>query len=203
MSLRIPDLETSYSDDGCKFNRSSSSPPPNSEDWELIDIYMKSRNNFLEIGVAEGRSIIQTAKTLFSDNTKMYCVDKWETPEEGEQNFLYNLDILKQKYDNEFYIIKKDSKRALIEFLYSEIKFDFIYIDCDKFARSVIEDFAMAFRLLNVNGILMFDDYYYYREQDPLRDSKLALNMMIFAYQSRLVILRKGKRLILQKTKEL
>ena len=179
-----------------KFNRGSI--PPNVEDWKRIDLNLKNRDRFLEVGVAEGRSIVQSAK-LFHTNTEMYCVDSWASAEEGEENFDHNISILQQTYPNKFHKIKQKSIEALPTFIHQKLSFDFIYIDSNKHGRSIIEDFSMSFLILNKGGILMFDDYYLDREQDPIEDSKMALNMVMFQYQKYINVIHKGKRCIVKR----
>ena len=187
-------------DSSYKFDRSTGYPP-HVEDWSLIDSQLSQRGRFLEVGVAEGRSVVTTAELLFSPSTEMYCVDSWERPEEGEMNFDHNLSILQQKYSNKITKKKIKSIDAFIEFMHTNTKFDFIYIDSEKSGKSVIQDFVLSFHLLNVDGILMFDDYYAEREQDPIENSKMALNMVMFQYQKYITVLRKGKRCIIKKRK--
>ena len=175
--------------------------PPHVDEWKRIDSNLSIRDRFLEVGVAEGRSIITTAEILFKPNTEMYCVDSWINPKEGEENFDYNLQLLREKYPNTFVKIKQRSQDAFIHFLSNDIKFDFIYIDSEKSGKSVIQDFALSFISLNKGGILMFDDYYLDREQDPLEDSKMALNMVMYQYQKEIRLIHKGKRCIIQKVK--
>jgi predicted O-methyltransferase YrrM len=184
-----------------RFDRSNGYPPHHF-DWKRIDSNLINRDRFLEVGVAEGRSIITTAETLFNSNTEMYCVDSWSDPKEGEHNFDYNLQILREKYLNTFVKVKQSSQDAFIHFLSNNIKFDFIYIDSAKVGKSVIQDFALSFISLNKGGILMFDDYYLDREQHPLQDSKMALNMVMYQYQKHIHVIHKGKRCIIQKVKE-
>jgi hypothetical protein len=87
----------------------------------------------------------------------------------------------------------------LAEMLTSNIMFDFIYIDSRKYGISIIEDFAMSFLVLNDGGIIMIDDYYNDREQDPLSDTKWAVNMLLFQYQNYIKVLHKGNRCIIKK----
>jgi predicted O-methyltransferase YrrM len=181
--------------------------PPHSEDWNLIKIYLDQKNKFLEIGVAEGRSVIKTAETLMVDGTEIVCVDpfldKYDVPE--EEFFDYNLNLLKDKYPTfTFTKIKNTSNLALAKLISDQEEFDFIYIDSRKFGASIIEDFAMSFMILKLGGVLMIDDYYYEREnQDPLKDSKWAISMILYQYQYFIKVLHKGKRCIIKKTDSL
>jgi predicted O-methyltransferase YrrM len=178
--------------------------PPNSEDWNLINSWLLRRDKFLEIGVAEGRSIIKTADTLMADGSEIICVDPWEDVYDGETDevtFDINLNALQINYPSyRFTKIKDTSTNVLAEFILKKQQFDFIYIDSRKNGFALIEDFSMAFLILNVGGIIMVDDYYKDREnQDPIRDSKMAMNMLLFQYQRFIQLVHKGKRCIIKK----
>jgi hypothetical protein len=188
-----------------KFKRLGSIPP-HAEDWNLINSNLKQKNKFLEIGVAEGRSVIRTADTLMTNGSELVCVDPFIDMyfEPEEEFFDHNISILKTKYPNyKFTKIKATSNIALSQMILNEDKFDFIYIDARKFGASVIEDFAMSFMVLDVGGILMLDDYYNDRDQNPIRDSKWAANMLLYQYQNFIQVLFKGKRCIIKKTRNL
>jgi hypothetical protein len=73
-------------------------------------------------------------------------------------------------------------------------------MDARKHGIGIIEDFSMSFLILNINGIIMIDDYYADREQNPLTAPKWAVNMMLFQYQNRINVIHKGKRCIIKKT---
>jgi predicted O-methyltransferase YrrM len=180
--------------------------PPNSEDWNLINSWLLQRDKFLEIGVAEGRSIIKTADTLMLDGSEIICVDPWENVYDGETEeatFDINLNALQINYPSyKFTKIKDISTNVLADFIVKKEKFDFIYIDSRKHGFSLMEDFSMAFLILNVGGIIMVDDYYKDREnQDPIRDSNMAMNMLLFQYQRFIQLIHKGKRCIIKKIK--
>lgn len=175
--------------------------PPFSNDWNFINAILINRTRFLEIGVAEGRSVIFTAKKLFKPNTEMYCVDNWITPRKGEELFDHNLKILRKKYSNTFVKMKQTSENAFKHFINHNITFDFIYIDSEKTGKSVIRDFVLSFMVLNEGGVLMFDDYYYNETRDPLKDSQIGLNMVAYQYQEDIKIMHKGTRFIVKKIK--
>lgn len=180
--------------------------PPHSEDWDLINSLLLRRDKFLEIGVAEGRSIIKTADVLMTDGSEIVCVDPWEDIYDGETDevtFDINLNALKVNYPSyKFTKIKDISTNVLAEFILKKEQFDFIYIDSRKNGFALMEDFSMAFLILNVGGIIMVDDYYKDREnQNPIRNSNMAMNMLLFQYQRFIQLVHKGKRCIIKKIK--
>jgi predicted O-methyltransferase YrrM len=180
--------------------------PPNPEDWDLIHSLLSKRNKFLEIGVAEGRSVIKTADVLMIDGSEIVCVDPWLDVYDGNTDevvFDKNLNALQINYPSyKFTKIKDTSTNVLAEYMLKKQQFDFIYIDSRKTGFALIEDFSMAFQVLNVGGILMVDDYYKDRKnQNPIRDSNMAMNMLLFQYQRYIQLVHKGKRCIIKKIK--
>jgi predicted O-methyltransferase YrrM len=164
------------------------------------------RDKFLEIGVAEGRSIIKTAGVLMTDGSEIVCVDPWEDVYDGETDevtFDINLNALKVNYPSyKFTKIKDISTNVLAEFILKKEQFDFIYIDSRKNGFALMEDFSMAFLILNVGGIIMVDDYYKDIEnKNPIRHSNMAMNMLLFQYQRFIQLVHKGKRCIIKKIK--
>jgi predicted O-methyltransferase YrrM len=61
--------------------------------------------------------------------------------------------------------------------------FDFIYIDGSHMAQDVLCDAVLAFRLLRVGGVIVFDDYIWFETlpegKDPLRCPKPAIDAFV------------------------
>jgi hypothetical protein len=60
-------------------------------------------------------------------------------------------------------------------------KFDFIYIDGDHRAGSVVKDAINAWSALNSGGVLAFDDYTWSAGSTPEQDPKLAIDAFLLS----------------------
>ena len=83
---------------------------------------------------------------------------------------------------------------ALAEILSSnEPPFDLIYVDGSHQASDVLTDSIMAFQLLRVGGVMMFDDYLWHMEpegeQDTLKMPKAAIDSFINLFQRKLRVI--------------
>lgn len=137
------------------------------EDWfsghipawiETFSRYEKPER-VLEIGSFEGRS---TCWLLEHTNAHVTCVDTWEgsdehTSEHKEglfERFNENIEPWKDRVT----LVRGESGKIL-RTLPCEETYDFIYIDGSHYAKDVLEDAVLAWRLLKPTGVLIFDDF--------------------------------------------
>jgi predicted O-methyltransferase YrrM len=123
--------------------------------YEILKKFNKF--NYLEIGSFEGNSAMFVARNFL--NSKIYCVDNWQGDEE-----YYNLEFLKieENFDKNIFEFKNILKFKILSddfFNNNKIKFDVIYIDGYHKGSQVFKDFKNSWQILNVGGILIFDDY--------------------------------------------
>jgi predicted O-methyltransferase YrrM len=170
---------------------------------QLIGHYKPAR--ILEIGSFEGRStcfLIQQCADAHPID--IYCIDTWEggvdndksAMPEVELRFNHNVGIAVKMAPHAVSLrkFKKPSTMALAEIIAAaEAPLDFIYIDGSHQAPDVLSDAVLAFQLLRVGGVLIFDDYLWTMEaagkQDPLNMPKLATDSFINIFQRKLRIL--------------
>lgn len=126
---------------------------------------------YLEVGVFEGRS---GCFAMDSFPTLVYTgVDLWQTcglspvfyPSkddsivgEIEDRARRNLDWFAQR-GREVRIMKGQATRCVSELLEAGERFDFIYIDAAHFALNVVAEAATCWQMLEVGGVMLFDDY--------------------------------------------
>jgi len=132
----------------------------NSYYWNHIIKKKFKEFSYLEIGSWEGNSasfILKNFKTK-----KVVCVDIWDKYDDKHKNehlrrfknFEYNLSEFKERFSffknssNEFFENNKDN-------------FDIIYIDGWHEASQVDLDINNSWNFLNINGIIICDDYFY------------------------------------------
>ena len=112
--------------------------------------YNKSYN-YLEIGSYEGMSLLYVLEKY--KNAKITSIDLWNDSD-IESSFNKNIN----NYSN-LIKIKSDSIISLRELNKKNKKFDYIYIDGLHEGTHVIVDAIEAFKLLDLNGIMIFDDF--------------------------------------------
>lgn len=95
-------------------------------------------------------------------------------------------------------VIQQQSSRALPALLNSNQKFDFIYVDGSHMAADVMFDAVNAFEMLNVGGIMNFDDYMG-GKLVTIHDVKPAVDSFIFCYQHKINVFAVSYQLWLQK----
>ena len=123
---------------------------------------------YLEIGSFEGNSAMFVAKNF--PNSNIFCVDNWSGTEEY-QNLKFstvenNFDKNMSQFDN-----YKKFKLSSDEFFKNNTSnFDVIYIDGYHKGSQVLKDFINSWKILNNNGIIIFDDYIW-RFFDKIEDN--------------------------------
>lgn len=113
---------------------------------------------WLEIGSFEGRSAVWMLDEVMQPGDTITCVDVWLSSFDGfssdnpESRFDSNVAGRAEKH-------KCRSHDFLAKALATHRRFNGIYIDGDHLARVVLEDSVLAWRLLPVGGVIVWDDY--------------------------------------------
>jgi len=161
----------------------------------------------LEIGTYAGISLINLVKAI--PNSIGYGVDMWENYNENE--LLKNIDNLKVEssfYHNievsglkdRIFGIKSCSTNKLIEFIKTDFKTDFIYVDGSHLLLDCYSDLVLSWEILEKDGILAIDDYLYLKE-DMLNSPYEAVNHFLKIYQGKYKLLHITYRVFIQKIK--
>jgi predicted O-methyltransferase YrrM len=80
--------------------------------------------------------------------------------------------------------------------------FDFIYVDADHQAASVLKDGLNSFYRLNIGGFLVFDDYMWTQGKGLWADPKPAVNAILECFSNKITVLDSGLQVWLKKTAE-
>jgi predicted O-methyltransferase YrrM len=164
----------------------------------------KPNLNFLEIGSFQGRSTVWLLENILTDeNSSITCIDTFEGSIEHHiysKNELINLfDIFVHNvstFKNKINIIRGKSQEVLK--LLNE-SYDFIYIDGDHTAVSVIEDAILSFSLLKKGGIMIFDDYEWLVMNNYIDNPKPAIDAFLEIYANKITLLYKDYQVIIKK----
>ena len=171
--------------------------------YNLINKLKKIDNQkYLEIGSFEGSSAIFFSR--FLTNSNLTCVDIWKGVEElsnidfkvVESNFDKNISKIKF---NKIIKIKSESE---VFFKNNKEKFSIIYLDGNHFFQNVINDIEQSWRILEVDGILILDDYMWTYYNEPKQNPAYAINIFLNKYYKSLKILDMGQQVIVKKIYE-
>ena len=138
----------------------------NIPNFQHIKKKLPSTEAFLEIGSFEGRSTCWMLQNMLDADGSLVCVDTFAG---GEEHAGLDLTDLRKTFDanvaevkgtdQAVEVIAKTSWEALSELVYLDFTFDFIYVDGNHKTPDVLLDACLSFKLLQPDGIMLFDDY--------------------------------------------
>lgn len=144
----------------------------------------KSVHEVLEIGAFEGRTTV-TAAELFPA-ARITCIDPWlnyaETTHDlpaAEAAFRKNV----APFGARIRALKGYSTTRLPELLAASERFDLIFVDGSHRYEDVLLDSLFAWRLLNVGGVLIWDDYLWRKAEYGRRVPKLAIDQFLSGHR--------------------
>jgi SAM-dependent methyltransferase len=153
----------------------------------------------LEIGAFEGRTTAFAAR-LF-ENARVTAVDPWTDYAEmqdlsrAEGSFRQNV----ERFGSRVRAIKGYSHSVLPKLLDAGERFDVVFIDGSHAWADVVLDSAFAWRLLNPQGVLIWDDYLWRRAGYGRRVPKLAIDQFLTGYRGRYTPLWAFKQVAIRK----
>jgi len=177
-------------------------------EWDKHLLHLRGKPvRILEIGVYKGEAMEKFAQVFLESNSEAeyYGIDTWEgSPEYIEIDFK---EIEKAALDrkeasprkNNIHFIKKESVIALPELIIKKIIFDIIYIDASHVAKDVLYDSTLSMKLLNINGIVIFDDYLWQKLEPVIFTPKPAIDSILNIFKDELNVLYMGYQVIAKK----
>lgn len=144
-------------------------------DWEELTVSLRGKKlRILEVGAFEGASTTWILDNLMSHpESSLTVIDSFaggmehrETPTaNGDEYKLESLEsrfwsnVSKCTHVAKMRMIKSLSDDALMALRQERSEFDFIYIDASHVAVDVLHDAVLCWRMLPVQGTMVFDDY--------------------------------------------
>ena len=177
----------------------------------LINFFKKQdfpkKIDILEIGSFEGRSslffINYFKNQLLINDIKITCVDTWEGSKEiFHENINFNL--VEKNFENNLVkfedIVEKIKSTSNNFFLKENNKFyDIILIDGSHEFEDVLSDAENSLKVINENGIIIFDDYNWFHYKNEKLNPAHAINIFLKNNLGKFEILFVGMILILKK----
>lgn len=161
----------------------------------------------LELGTFMGESAEWMLEYIFTHPESRYvCVDTFEG---SPEHHLIGFDCSKLEQQTKerlsrFGVRASINRSRTDAFLVSGISrgctyFDFVYVDAAHDAMNVIRDAVLAFELLKVGGVMIFDDYQWTVMKDAVDCPKLAIDSFIRCYARRLKVIGVGYQVAVMK----
>ncbi len=178
--------------------------------WSVWDKVLSGRekktNVVIEIGIFLGDSTLWFLDNMMSNkDSRLYSIDTFQ----GSPEYGIDFDRVKDKFfqrvenhpkKSQLHVIEKDSYNGLLELNKSLIdKCDIIYIDGSHVAADVITDITLAWRLIKIGGIIIFDDYVWDRIKQDYGRPKLAIDAFLSIYSPHIDILSKKRQVVVRK----
>jgi predicted O-methyltransferase YrrM len=164
---------------------------------------------FLEIGSFTGDSAVYMLENILtSDSAKLTCVDTWAGSLEhaGELQEQFTMGEVEKRFDERISIFSnkviKDKDTSTNWLLNNrDKKYDFIYIDGDHTANTVLSDSVLSWDLLKVGGVMAFDDYEWTHPDGDNYAPKLAIDSFLNVYSPYLEEINRGWQIWVRKIK--
>ena len=150
----------------------------------------------MEIGTFQGESAEWMLENIFTHpDSKYYCVDPW-LPEGSEDHKYAKVDCTKNEEVAKQRLARFGDRCVLAKGFSQEVlkalpfEFDFIYVDGDHRTQGVLRDAVLAFDLLKIGGLIVFDDYQWTVMPDKLDQPKTGIDAFLHCYGKHLQVVQ-------------
>ena len=145
----------------------------------------------LEVGVFEGRSVVWFLRNILTHPaSRIICVD-----DDPSEHFAQNTQPFKEKVD----LRVGKSQVVLRDSAFPVGSIDFAYIDGSHAAPDVLEDAVLIFGLVKQGGVVIFDDYLWRPEADPLETPRIAIDAFLRVFRRQCRLLGAGYQVAIEK----
>ena len=154
---------------------------------------------FLEVGSFAGASSEWFLQNILTDETSiLVCVDIWNDKPDSRKDELV-IPGSRQAFDERTAVFT--NKVVALEGLSQELlrglgleEFDFIFVDGSHEFSDVLTDAVLAFGLLKIGAVMVFDDY------EPKSEVFFAVNFFLEAFRKKLEILYQENLVAIRRT---
>jgi len=182
----------------------------NIETWlRVLDPYKSRSLEILEIGSWEGRSAIAFLEML--PLCTLTCVDKFGGEPADPNDLLRREQFLRMEgrfdrntaqYAPRLTKMKGPASAMLDTLAQNKRRFDIIYIDADHSRSAVLADSVMAWPLLRIGGLMIWDDVEFHLEWEASERPADAIKMFSAIFGDSFRELYRGWQLIVRKEGE-
>ena len=165
------------------------------QSWQKFLAPFKNKGvSALEIGSFEGRSASFLLE--FLPNSRIVCIDTF-TNYGDQPDFEKRFDENMSRFGSRVHKIRGQSVGVLDRLISEGQNFDFIYIDGSHARNDVLVDSLLAWKLLKVGGIIVWDDYEWNLRPDRPKE---AIDTFLALHAKNLRILRRGYQIVASRT---
>ena len=154
----------------------------------------------MELGTWKGESAEWFLEHVCThERAHFYCVDNFEG---SVEHHLAGIDCSVNEKEARDRLVRFFSKAAIWKTTTAKalrfashvgIECDFIYVDAAHDAQSVLRDAVMAFEILKVGGILIFDDYLWQVMPEAVDCPKISIDAFVSCYGKQIEIISLGE----------
>jgi hypothetical protein len=150
------------------------------------------------------------SKVLLHPDSTLIDVDTWEGSDEPEHktfNWASLESVYLAKHQDKINSGKLKTFKGTTDSFFESSEgsqlFDFIYVDADHEAASVLKDGLNSIYRLKVGGIIAFDDYVWSARKGAWADPKSAIDAILVCYSHKFKVIDIGLQVWLQKIEDL
>jgi len=167
----------------------------------------KTQLNCMEIGSWQGLSAVFVLS--YFEKAKLTCVDTWMGADEHKSGDKIRFEVLSEierTFDANISKFKdrvtkyKGSSYQYFNDCFEKDKYDIIYIDGSHHSDDVIVDAIKSFEMLKVNGLMIFDDYFWKYYSNTIDNPCGAINAFIRLKGKQLEVVCFDYQLVIRKT---
>jgi hypothetical protein len=160
----------------------------------------------LQVGAYTGDATVWLFENLLSrnENSSLVDVDTWGGSDEPEHKTM-DWQSVESVYDSKTNSYLESGKLCKVKstsdefFSTNEATYNFIYVDGDHTAASVLKDGVNAVKFIEPKGILAFDDYMWRSGRGASYDPYTAIDAIMTAFQNEFEIMEIGLQVWLRK----
>jgi predicted O-methyltransferase YrrM len=171
----------------------------NHERWVETLGHLRGRvAHIAELGSFEGRSALWFLENILeTPGSTMWCFDPWRDSQAVEERFDANTRVARE--EGRLKKVKGAGAWDLVKL--PAAYFDAVYVDGDHRAFECLTDAVVAWRMLKVGGILVFDDYGIGSPYEEGHGPAVGIDAFLMAARGRFDTLTKQYQVIVQKVR--